>query len=162
VAFLRWDSDLARFRLSVAAPDGADEREVVSGRGFLAFASPRFSPDGRQLIFISPGGPPTDEQGFPITRGRQSPLDGLLSLFDPPAAEAHGAAADLWSVNVDGTGLRRLTTLREDSPMAVFSPDGDRIVLLAAGGVYSLNPDGSDLRKLDPLGDHGGLDWGAP
>ena len=77
-------------------------------------------------------------------------------------AEAHGALAGLWVVRVDGTGLRRLTTLREDSPMAVFSPDGVRIVLLAGGGMYMLNADGSDLRTIDPTGDHGGLDWGRP
>jgi Tol biopolymer transport system component len=162
MAFLRWNKALARFQLSVAAPDGSGERELVSGRGFLTFSSPRFSPDGGQILFVSPGGPPTDEQGLPITQGRQSPLDRLLARFEPPAAQAHGAAADLWIIGVDGTGLRRLTTLREDSPMGVFSPDGAQIVVLAAGGIYALNPDGGELRKLDPTGDHGGLDWGRP
>jgi Tol biopolymer transport system component len=162
MAFLRWNRELARFTLNIAASDGAGERELVAGRGFLTFTSPRFSPDGRQVLFVSPGGPPTDEQGYPLTQGRLSPLDRAIALFEPPAAEAHGAAADLWVVQADGTGLRRLTTLREDSPMGIFSSDGERIVLLAAGGIYALNPDGSDLRKLDPAGDHGGLDWGEP
>jgi Tol biopolymer transport system component len=126
----------------------------------FTIASPRFSPDGQRVLFVSPGGPPTDEQGYPITQGQQSPLERVLALFEPPAAEAHGAKADLWVVNVDGTGLRRLTTLHEDSPMGIFSPDGQRIVILAAGGIYTLNADGSGVRKLAPSGDHGGLDWG--
>jgi mono/diheme cytochrome c family protein len=160
MAFLRWDEHLARFKLSVAAVDGSGERDLISGRGFLTITSPRFSPDGQRLIFVSPGGPPTDEQGYPRTHGDQSPLDRLLGLFEPPAAEAHGASADLWIVGLDGTGLRRLTTLREDSPMGVFSPDGRQVVVSAAGGIYMLNADRTNLRRLDPVGDHGGLDWG--
>ncbi len=160
VAFLRWDEDLVRFKLSVAAADGSDVRDVVAGRGFVQLASPRFSPDGRQILFVSAGGPPTDEQGYPFTQGQRSPLERVLALFEPPVAEAHGSAADLWIVNIDGSGLRRLTRLREDSPMGIFSPDGERIIILAAGGIYEMNADGTNLQKLDPIGDHGGLDWG--
>jgi tricorn protease-like protein len=63
---------------------------------------------------------------------------------------------------VADTGLRRLPKAREDTPMAVFSSDGRQIVMMGAGGIYLLNPDASNLRKIDPLGDHGGLDWARP
>ena len=45
-------------------------------------------------------------------------------------------------------------------PLGIFSPDGERIIILAAGGIYEMNADGTNLQKLDPIGDHGGLDWG--
>jgi tricorn protease-like protein len=83
----------------------------------------------------------------------------LLRLFAPATAEAHGATADLWIVNADGTGLRRLTKINADTPMAVFSPGGREIALMGAGGIYLMNADGANLRKIDALGDHGGLDW---
>jgi mono/diheme cytochrome c family protein len=159
MVFLHWKKDLAAFTLNVAAVDGSGEREVIPWGTFSNFSAPRFSPDRRHILFVSTSGPPTDEQGNPITRSDPSPLDRLLSLFAAPVAEAHGASADVWIVNVDGTGLRRLTKLREDSPMGVFSSDGVQIAVEGAGGIYLMNADGSNVRKIDPVGDHGGLDW---
>ena len=159
IAFLRWNKERAAFTLNVAAPDGSREREVVGAGAFSDFSAPRFSPDGRQILFVATGGPPTDEQGKPIAERGQSPLDALLGLFAPSVAEAHGALMDLWLVNTDGTDLHRLVGLREDTPMGIFSPDGARIVVMGAGGIYLMNADGSNVRKIDPIGDHGGLDW---
>ena len=105
------------------------------------------------------GGPATGPEGYPIAQRTPSPLDQLLRLFAPATAEAHGATADLWIVNADGTGLRRLTKINADTPMAVFSPGGREIALMGAGGIYLMNADGANLRKIDALGDHGGLDW---
>jgi tricorn protease-like protein len=62
-------------------------------------------------------------------------------------------------VNTDGTGLRRLPMAREDTPMVAFAPDGSRIVMMGAGGIYLMDADGSNMRRIDPLGDHGGLAW---
>ena len=103
----------------------------------------------------------TDEQGYPIRAQRRTPLDTLLGLLAPAVAEAHGAPWDIWVVNVDGTGLRRLPGMREDTPMAIFAPDGRQIVMIGAGGIYQADADGQHLRRIDPLGDHGGLDWAA-
>lgn len=158
MAFLRWHDDLAAFTLNVAAPDGSNEREVTSWSMFPNMYAPRFSPDGRQLIFASSGGPPVDEQGNPIRSSGL--LSGIAGLFAPGVAEAHGAASEIWIIGVDGSGLRRLTTLSEDTPMAIFASDGKTIVVMGSGGIYQLNVDGSDPRKIDEKGDHGGLDWG--
>lgn len=162
IAFVRWRKDLSSFTLSVAAPDGSGERALTSGSAFPDLYAPRFSPDGQRIIFMSTGGPPTDEQGRPRTAVAQPALDRLLGWLAPPTAEAHGAPWDLWSINADGSGLRRLTNIHEDTPMAAFAPDGRTIALMGAGGIYLLDADGANLRKIDPLGDHGGLDWGAP
>jgi hypothetical protein len=43
--------------------------------------------------------------------------------------------------------------------MALFAPDGRQIVMMGAGGIYLIDADGASFRQIDPLGDHGGLDW---
>jgi Tol biopolymer transport system component len=161
VAYLRYEASLVAFSLHLAAPDGSEDRELLGPGAFSDLAVPRFSPDGKQLVFAGLGGPVTDEQGYP-RRSSRSPLDALLSLLPPPAAEAHGALWDIWVINVDGSGLRRLPGVREDAPMALFMPDGQQIVMMGSGGISLMNRDGSNLRKIDPLGDHGGFDWAGP
>jgi Tol biopolymer transport system component len=158
LAYLRFNKATAAVALHVAALAGSDDREVIPAGAFSDFFAPRFSPDGQRIVVAAIGGPVVDEQGYPITGGR-SPLRDLLSLLEPPVAEAHGAPWDLWVVNTDGTGLRRLPLAREDNPMAVFSLDGTQIAMMGAGGMYLLDSDGNNLRKIDPLGAHGGLDW---
>jgi mono/diheme cytochrome c family protein len=159
MAYLRYDKANAAFSLHVAAPDGSDDRQVIGAGAFAAFYAPRFSPDGKQIVLAAIGGPPTDDRGYPIGGGADSPFGSLLELFEPPVAEAHGAPWDIWIVNVDGSGLRRLPLAREDTPMALFAPDGRQIVMMGAGGIYLLGADGEHFRQIDPLGDHGGLDW---
>jgi mono/diheme cytochrome c family protein/Tol biopolymer transport system component len=158
LAYLRLNNDDYTMSLMVADPDGSGAREVMSNAMFDGFFAPRFSPDGQTLIFAAIGGPETNEQGFPIAAQR-SLLDGVLALFGPPVAEAHGVPWDVWRVNVDGTGLQRLTKFYEDLPMAIFSPDGSEVVIMGYGGIYRMRPDGSELRRISTLGDHGALDW---
>ena len=64
---------------------------------------------------------------------------------------------DIWVVNVDGSGLRRLTTgmdpaLSPDSSQVAFVRWGDQ-----QGGLYIINADGSDERKV-----FGGPEFKAP
>ena len=159
LAYLKLGSDGYTMALMVAAADGSGARELVGGSDFQGFYAPRFSPDGKQIVVAAVGGPETDQQGNPIKASVPSTLDRLLGLFEPPTAEAHGLPWDIWVVNTDGTGLRRLTRFFEDLPMAVFAPDGKQIAILGAGGVYLMGADGQRLRRIDQIGAHGGLDW---
>lgn len=84
----------------------------------------------------------------------------MLGFFAPPVAEAHVTPPwNLWLVAADGSGVRRRVALNEDLPMAVFSPDGAEIVVMATRGMYRMRADGSALRRVSLLGDHGALDW---
>jgi Tol biopolymer transport system component/mono/diheme cytochrome c family protein len=159
LAFLKLSEDGYTMSLMLAAPDGSGAKELIKGDDFQGFYAPRFSPDGKRIVVAAIGGPETDEQGNPKAASAPAPLGRLLGLLEPPAAEAHGIPWDLWSVNTDGSGLRRLTHFSEDLPMAAFSPDGKRIAVLAESGVYMIDGDGSHLRRIDPVGDRGGLDW---
>jgi mono/diheme cytochrome c family protein len=158
MAYLHYSKTYAALELQVAAPDGSGARQLTRAGAFSDLYAPRFSPDGAWLVFAAIGGPVTDDQGYPRASSH-SPLDQLLGLIEPPTAEAHGAPWDIWVINTDGSGLRRLPNVREDTPMALVAPTGQQIVMMGAGGIYLMKPDGSDLRKIDPVGDHAGLDW---
>jgi mono/diheme cytochrome c family protein len=159
LAYLKLSADGYTMSLNIATPDGSNSREIIGGQDFQGFYAPRFAPDGKQIIVAAIGGPETDPQGNPIKASAPSPLSRLLGLFAPPTAEAHGLPWDLWEVNTDGSGLRRMTNFYEDLPMVAFSPSGKQVAVMGYGGIYLMNPDGSQLRRIDPLGDHGGLDW---
>jgi mono/diheme cytochrome c family protein/Tol biopolymer transport system component len=159
MAYLKLSDDGYTMSLQVAAPDGSGSRQLIGGADFQGFYAPRFSPDGKQIVVAAIGGPQTDGQGNPIKASAPSALDRLLGLLEPPVAEAHGLPWDLWVVNSDGSGLRRLTSFYEDLPMAAFAPDGKQIAAMGLGGIYLMDADGSRLRRIDSVGDHGGLDW---
>ncbi|MFN8567131.1 MAG: LpqB family beta-propeller domain-containing protein [Kouleothrix sp.] len=159
LAFLKLSADGYTMSLNIARPDGSGARELIGGKDFQGFYAPRFSPDGKRIIVAAIGGPDTDTQGHPITAATPSLLERTLGLLAPASAEAHGLPWDLWEINADGSGLRRLTRFYEDLPMIAFAPDGTQAAIMGVGGIYRLNPDGTNLRRVDLQGDHGGLDW---
>jgi mono/diheme cytochrome c family protein len=159
LAYLKLDEDGYTMSLMVAAPDGSNPRELLAGDEWQGFYAPRFSPDGKRIVVAAVAGPETDAEGNPKAANAPSAVDRLLGLFEPATAEAHGIPWELWSINADGSGLRRLTNFAEDLPMAAFAPDGGQIAVLGELGMYLMDPDGSQLRRIDSLGDRGGLDW---
>ena len=139
--------------LIVADADGKQPVTLVPEGAMEGLAAPRFSPDGRRLVFsaVAPMAPVPTTTPPP---GRAAPrADG------PRRVQAHGLPMDVFVVDVDGGPPRRLTQLGEDNPAAAWSPDGKRLAMLAGGGLYLLNADGSDLRAIDPRGGHGTIDW---
>ncbi len=149
-------------QLEIAATDGSSARTLIPADLFIEIYAPRFAPNGAQVLFTAVGGPATNPDGTRAETTTGSPIAGLLDFLAPATAEAHGEAYDLWTINTDGTGLRRLTWLLMDAPIAAFSPDGAEIIIICGTGLYRMNADGSRLRRLDPLGNHGGgIDWGA-
>ncbi len=147
--------------LWVGAPDGSGRRTIIEAGVSEAITAPRFSPDGRQIVYSALVPPEERPQRFATpTPGRQA---GLFDLLGPrPAAAAglgHGRPKDLWLVGSDGTGLRRLTRLVEDDPAAAWSPDGSTLFISAGGGLYIFRLDGSPPVQIAVPGGHGMVDW---
>jgi hypothetical protein len=138
--------------LALSGIDGSAPRTIVDGSQFAGLYAPRFSPDGKQIIFAAAGGP-----------SAQPPPSGLWQWLAPSIAEAHGDLFyDLWEVGIDGSGLHMVAKLDEDDPIGAFNADGSEIVVMAAGGQYRMLADGSALRKVSNVGGHGDIVWWQP
>ena len=64
----------------------------------------------------------------------------------------------IWVMNTDGSGARRLTFNEHDDWRPRWSPDGSKIVFNsfrgATVGLYIMNPDGTGERNLTPFSDY--------
>ena len=73
---------------------------------------------------------------------------------------------DIYSVNRDGTDLRRITNYGVYTAEGVLSPDGQRIVFTSLKDgdldIYTMNTDGTDVRKLTDVAGYDGGAWWSP
>lgn len=67
-------------------------------------------------------------------------------------SDVYHPGKNVYSINVDGTGLKQLTFENTETASPVWSPDGNKIALtIKDNGVYQLyvmNQDGSDITKI--------------
>jgi dipeptidyl aminopeptidase/acylaminoacyl peptidase len=152
-------------------------------QNFYQFRAPRPAPDGKNIIFAGIGGP--DEVQIVTPGANANPTSvstpassGLLSNFaslfsfglaanPTPRANsntlnignAHGLPWDLWMLAPTGEGLRRVTSLFEDEPIAAWSKDSQHLVFLAGNGFYTIDANGKNLHKKSNEGAHGGFTW---
>jgi TolB protein len=128
--------------------------------------------DGRTAIFLGPigGGPgslkrltPWESLGDKIDC---SP-DGSAVVFSSPNPETPGSA-NVFTIHVDGTGLRQLTHAHGDIDDGVdsWSPDGHEIAFVSnktgTFQLYSMNANGTGVKQIT----HGSADahlasWGS-
>jgi Tol biopolymer transport system component len=131
-----WPTSLGLF---VVPSDGTADpvRLTTLSPNLIDQGSARFSPDGSKLLFTQATG--TFVQGGAALKGIN------LALF---------------TINIDGTGIRRLTPWGIHAVEGDWSPDGTRIVIGTfvehlghTNRLMIMNADGSNLRPL--TGDHG-------
>jgi TolB protein len=126
-------------------PDGTGLRLASPGTGKCTCAY--FLPGGKRVLFASthaaspkPPAPPDMSRGY------------VWPIY---------ADYDLWTADLDGKDLRRLTETKGYDAEAVVSPDGKRIIFTSTRNgdldLYTMNLDGSGLVQVtDELGYDGG------
>jgi Tol biopolymer transport system component len=126
---IAFESDRAdrpgRFEIHVMDADGTNVRRLTTLPAHAMFdLAPRFSPDGRRIVF---------------TRYVKDP--GLSALF---------------TVRVDGDGLKRLTPWTNGAANAHWAPNGKKLVFEAYtfknrecfGDIYTVDSDGQHLTNI--------------
>jgi Tol biopolymer transport system component len=111
--------------------DGTGMQRITAPPQGQTDQEPRFSPDGTQLVFTRFRG------GHYFESGR-----------------AVGDNSALFTVNLDGTGLHRITGWGSKAGQADWSPDGSRIVFetaccrLGTAGIFTVRANGSGLTAV--------------
>jgi TolB protein len=133
----------------VMKTDGTSFKRVSNGEGKTTCGW--FLPDGRRLFFGS-----THAAGAACP-ARPDPSKGYVWGLDP---------FDIYTVNRDGSDLKRVTHYDTYTAEGVLSPDGKRIVFTSLKGgdldIYTMNVDGTDVRQLTHQVGYDGGPWWSP
>ena len=134
-------------RLHVMNSDGSGEQQVSRNGKLTAYSDPQWSPDGATIAFgitrirrvlrhFDFGIGVMDADGGNVRRltPRRAP-DELNPNWSPDGANIvfevnrvfDTSQSDMWLMNADGSGKRRLTKSKFYETNPVFSPDGTRI-----------------------------------
>lgn len=141
LAFARILDGRGHAAIYLADARGRNVRKLVGGDRW--YMNPTWSPDGKRLAFYS-------DRDFPAPSEDEEP---------PPV--------ELYTIGVDGKGLRRLTRNRALDWDPVWAPDGKSIAFFSdrdarkgsSLNIYLIDADGSNARRLTPIG--GRSEWNA-
>ncbi|GFZ98497.1 protein TolB [Blastomonas marina] len=156
--------DNRRKRLAIMDSDGANHRFLTSGNATAL--SPRYSPDYKQILYLSylDGNPRIyiydiasgtqkliAQSENPTFAPRWSP-DGRWVLYSMAVA----GNTDIYRVSADGGESVRLTSSPGIDVGGSFSPDGKQIVFESdrsgSQQIYVMDADGSDQRRISFFG----------
>ena len=120
--------------------DGENKRQITTELGYDGGAF--FSPDSKKLIFRS-SRPKTEEE---IAKYKAFLAEGLVAPNN----------MELYTVNVDGSDLKQITSLGKANWAPFYHPDGKRVIFSSNHksergydfDLYMINDDGSNLEQI--------------
>jgi len=133
--------------LAVASPAVAQSRRPMTFEDFAAMkavSDPQLSPDGATMLYavrttdVDANRRATTTYAMALGGGaaRAFPDDTTRAAearWSPDGRRvAYTAGGQLWFVNADGTGRKRLTTLNGGASGPVWAPTGDQIAFVSA------------------------------
>ena len=147
-------------RIALMDSDGSNLRYLTPGQSTVT--TPRFSPDGSQLVYTGTLARRPRVFVLDVVSGRERLLvpGGAITFaprFSPNGRQiafswAQAGNTDIFIVDADGGTPRRLTSAPGADTSPSFSPDGRRIVFESDRGgtqqLYVMNADGSGQRRI--------------
>ena len=149
-----------RFELRVADADGQNPRTVV--RSDEPVISPRFSPDGARLAYVSFEDKKPVVYVQSLRDGRRGKVAAFKGSNSAPAWAPDGRrlavvltrdqASQIYLIDADGSGLTRLTRGGNLDTEPVFSPDGKTLFFTSDRGgsaqIYRVAASGGEPQRV--------------
>ena len=140
--------------------EGSSRPKPLTDNPSMPSLEPAWSPDGRKIAF-SRG---TQDSALIWTmdadgsHARQISKDAATPDTSPTwspngdkiayTSFVRGGNEDIFVMNADGSGVRRITEGPQYDSTPAWSPDGTKIAFNRDGDIYVMRPDGSGLRRL--------------
>jgi uncharacterized protein (TIGR03437 family) len=150
--------------------DGTGEKQITQFPALPIAGTMRWSPDGKRLLYTSNKVYTVNIDGS--DNRRLTPADvanDLQAAWSPDGTKIVFSSnrdtrpnSNIYIINADGSGLKRLTYSDQREIFPTWSPDGSTIIFSRDADLYVMNPDGSGQRPLgnSPIpGGLFGIDW---
>ena len=147
-------------RIAIMNWDGTDHSYLTQGE--VTVASPRLSPDGQRIAYMSFAGGMPHVRIMNVDGSNDRPLVEAQSMSFSPRFSPDGRSiafsmavdgnTDIYVVGADGGFPRRLTTAPGVDTSPSFSPDGSKIAFESDRGgtqqIYVMDANGSGQRRI--------------